>query len=320
MPAAFKGRAFLLTYPQCQLDDHREFFNWAKSDLPHYDYLVVGRERHASGDPHIHAVVYFGAKSSFGVRAFDFIDSRGKTCHPNIKAVGRRVSDWRKCVDYCKKDSDWKEEGQERHADESVWRSAISATSRDDAIGILREGKPRDWVLNRRGIDYALDQMFPVQKASPPRRPSAVAGDCVPDALEEWLTGNWMAPRPERPRSLVLVGPSRLGKTVWARGLGSHAYVATSWDLSSFDRHFTSYVVFDDIPWASFSHYAKAFFGGQRDFTVSDKYRKKKRLAGGWPCIFLCNPEDFSFDMGVFLASDWGRQNVDVVRIEDKLF
>lgn len=126
-------------------------------------------------------------------------------------------------------------------------------------------------------------------------------------------------PRIERPKSLVLVGTSRLGKTVWARSMGPHAYVATTWDLSSFDKPF-NYVVFDDVPWSNFAHYAKAFFGCQRDFSVSDKYRKKKRISGGVPCIYLCNPEDVSRDMMDFVLNNWGQQNIVMVNLENKLY
>lgn len=126
-------------------------------------------------------------------------------------------------------------------------------------------------------------------------------------------------PRLERPKSLVLVGPSRIGKTQWARCLGAHAYVATTWDLAAFDSDFT-YVVFDDVPWDNFKHYAKAFFGCQRDFSVSDKYRKKKRISGGVPCIYLVNPEDYSEDMRLFVTGNWGKENIEVIYVYNKLY
>lgn len=101
--------------------------------------------------------------------------------------------------------------------------------------------------------------------------------------------------------------------------MGPHAYVATTWDLSSFDFYY-NYVVFDDVPWSNFSHYAKAFFGCQRDFSVSDKYRKKKRLSGGVPCIYLCNPEDVTKEMQDFILSNWGQQNIVMVNLVNKLY
>lgn len=110
-----------------------------------------------------------------------------------------------------------------------------------------------------------------------------------------------------------------MGKTEWARCLGPHAYVATSWDLTAFDQPY-QYVVFDDVPWEPFERYAKAFMGAQRDFSVSDKYRKKKRLSGGVPCIYLLNPEDFTPSCQAFVHSAWGRENVDVIEIFNKLF
>lgn len=110
-------------------------------------------------------------------------------------------------------------------------------------------------------------------------------------------------------KSLILCGPSRIGKTQLARALGPHAYVSTSWDLSAFDSDY-DYIVFDDVKFEVIKHYAKAFFGCQKDFTVSDKYRKKKRLSGGVPLIFCCNPEDVSDDFNSFIQSSWGRENI----------
>lgn len=126
-------------------------------------------------------------------------------------------------------------------------------------------------------------------------------------------------PRPERPKSLILIGPTRLGKTSWARSLGPHAYVATSWDLSSFNNYF-SYVVFDDVQWKNLAHYAKAFFGCQRDFSVSDKYCKKKRISGGVPSIYCVNPEDVTHELREFFLSNWGQQNIEVISVSNKLY
>lgn len=133
------------------------------------------------------------------------------------------------------------------------------------------------------------------------------------------------APRHERPKSLVLCGPSRLGKTQFARSLGDHAYIANIWDLSAFDGKPSSfwqhgYVVFDDIDWDSLKSSAKSWFGAQTDFSVSDKYRRKRRLPGGIPCIFLCNPDAYCGDFYTFIISDWGKANIDVIQVHNKLY
>lgn len=98
------------------------------------------------------------------------------------------------------------------------------------------------------------------------------------------------------------------------------------WDLSPFEgckkrwNHY--YVVFDDIAWPTLSASAKSWFGGQRDFTVSDKYKRKLRMVGGIPCILLANPDQYDGEDGLraFCNSEWGRENVVVVRLTNKLY
>lgn len=147
----------------------------------------------------------------------------------------------------------------------------------------------------------------------------------LPDAVNAWCSANYWCPRPERPRSLVLVGASRLGKTQFARSLGEHAYVANQWDLGSFDGLSSSfwsfgYVVFDDILWDTFKSSAKSWFGSQRDFSVSDKYKRKRRIPGGVPSIFLINPEDFNGPVSEFCNGPWGKQNIDIIFLNKTLY
>jgi len=97
------------------------------------------------------------------------------------------------------------------------------------------------------------------------------------------------------------------------------------WDLGGLDglqptfwNH--GYIVFDDIEWSSISSSAKSWFGAQRDFSVSDKYRRKRRIPGGIPCIFLCNPDAYSGELFEFVHGLWGQQNIKIVHIENKLY
>lgn len=97
------------------------------------------------------------------------------------------------------------------------------------------------------------------------------------------------------------------------------------WDLSALDglpSDFwnNGYIVFDDIDWTSISSSAKSWFGAQRDFSVSDKYRRKRRIPGGIPCIFLVNPDSFVGPLLDFTLSNWGQQNIKVVTVVNKLF
>lgn len=97
------------------------------------------------------------------------------------------------------------------------------------------------------------------------------------------------------------------------------------WDLGGLDglppTFWTNgYIVFDDIEWDSIKSSAKSWFGSQRDFSVSDKYRRKRRVPGGIPCIYLCNPDAFIGEFYDFILSNWGKSNINVVTLLDPLF
>lgn len=64
-------------------------------------------------------------------------------------------------------------------------------------------------------------------------------------------------------------------------------------NLEFFDSD-AEYAVFDDFDW-KFMPSKKSWLGAQREFTTTDKYRKKKTISWGKPCIYLCNDEDSPF-------------------------
>lgn len=96
-----------------------------------------------------------------------------------------------------------------------------------------------------------------------------------------------------RPKSLVLYGESRLGKTVWARSLGSHIYTIgmnSGAELSKAEN--VDYAIFDDMRggikmFPSF----KEWLGAQAYVTVKQLYREPKATPWGKPCIWLANTD-----------------------------
>lgn len=76
------------------------------------------------------------------------------------------------------------------------------------------------------------------------------------------------------------------------------------------------YAVFDDMPFASFPR-PKQWFGAQKTITVTDKYKGKRTINWGKPCIFLANPED---DTSLIRDLSWYQENVLLVRIDSKLY
>lgn len=86
-------------------------------------------------------------------------------------------------------------------------------------------------------------------------------------------------------------------------------YNLDEWDSAA------EYLIFDDIPWDRVP-VKKAFFGAQKQFVMTDKYKRKKTVHWGKPCIYLCNPEDEPNE----IWTDWYQQNIVYVKIENKLY
>lgn len=80
-----------------------------------------------------------------------------------------------------------------------------------------------------------------------------------------------------------------MGKTLWARSLGKHAYFG---GLFSLDEPLddVQYAVFDDISGGLefFPHY-KFWLGHQKEFYATDKYKGKRLIQWGKPAIWLSN-------------------------------
>lgn len=128
----------------------------------------------------------------------------------------------------------------------------------------------------------------------------------------------------DRPKSLVIISPSRYGKTEWARSLGSHIYLSSYFNLDTFLEGLptSSYLVLDDIP-VDNKPFWKSFFGGQKEFTLTDKYRKKVKVRWGKPCIYLCNPDLSPWAVGTRLSTDfldWLDDNTVKVTLTNKLY
>lgn len=94
-----------------------------------------------------------------------------------------------------------------------------------------------------------------------------------------------------RPKSLCLIGPSRTGKTVWARSLGKHFYFGGNFDMGQlkWDAGDVNYAIFDDIHSLKYWPAYKFWLGAQETFTVTDKYKGKATFDWGRPCIYLNN-------------------------------
>jgi hypothetical protein len=119
-----------------------------------------------------------------------------------------------------------------------------------------------------------------------------------------------------RPKSLVLWGPTRTGKTLFARSLGRHIYHATEFNLSVHDDTM-DYAIFDDMKdglvTKGFNY--KCWLGGQHQFNCTDKYAHKQVVVWGKPSIYIANQNPFD-SKRADIDLDWLRDNTVTVHID----
>lgn len=123
-----------------------------------------------------------------------------------------------------------------------------------------------------------------------------------------------------RPKALVLLGGSRLGKSQWARSLGYHSYFHGLFNIDDLKLD-SKYAVFDDIDFTCFPHY-KMWFGGHEDpITITGKYRAHRTITWGKPVIWVSNI-DFRnlLTPNLNLDRDWVDKNCVFVEITRPLF
>jgi hypothetical protein len=102
-------------------------------------------------------------------------------------------------------------------------------------------------------------------------------------------------PVKKRPKSLILYGASKLGKTDFARALGAYLHFRSTMNLKTFmnvGAENIDYVIWDDVPWSDEALKAeryKNWLGGQDFFTTTDRYLPKADIVWGKPGIYLSN-------------------------------
>ncbi|AMH87663.1 replication-associated protein [Pacific flying fox faeces associated gemycircularvirus-1] len=300
-------RYVLLTYSQ-----GGELDPWVVHDLivGYPAECIIGREDHADGGTHLHAFVDFGRRVNIrDPRRFDV-----EGFHPNIQPCGRTPQ---KMLDYAIKDGDVVAGGLDPTIDSAVqgsgdvWSRIANAPTVDEFWDLARELAPRALLCNHQSLRaYAEWHYRPeaVAYQHPDTLQLSTAG--VP-GLDEWVLG--------RPRSLILWGETRLGKTVWARSLGPHIYCCPQWNVDDLKAGLedAKYAVLDDIQgnFQFFPSY-KGWLGGQSTFTVTDKYRGKTTIQWGRPTIWLMNddPEEVGH-----VDLNWLRGNCDIIHLTDTL-
>nr|QBO66550.1 replication associated protein [Papaya leaf crumple virus] len=295
------AKNFFLTYPKCSLTKEEALTQLQNLQTPvNEKYIKICRELHENGEPHFHVLIQFEGKYKCqNNRFFDLVSpTRSAHFHPNIQGAKCRSG----VKSYIQKDGDtidWGEfqidgrfasGGQQTASDASA--KALNAGSKSEALRIIRELAPEDYILQYHNLKNNLDRIWtpPVEVYVPPSL-LFISIRCR-EAIEEWAAENVMgtAARPLRSKSIVLEGDSRTGKTMWARSLGPHNYLCGHLDLSPKIKSDDAwYNIIDDVDPHYLKHF-KEFMGAQRDWQSNTKYGKPVQIKGGIPTIYLCTP------------------------------
>ncbi|ACQ65850.1 AC1 [Gossypium punctatum mild leaf curl virus [Gossypium gossypioides]] len=331
------AKNIFLTYPKCPIPKEQMLDNLRSINCPSDKLFIrVAQEKHQDGSLHIHALIQFKGKAKFrNPRHFDVTHPNNSTqFHPNFQGA-KSSSDVKS---YIEKDDDYMPGVSFRSTEdllEEVNRQLMLQQQRPcmqvqlkQLYAIIREKLPKDYIFQYHNLKCNLDRIFtpPVEVYVSPFSPSSF--DQVPEELEVWAIDNVVDPaaRPLRPRSIVIEGDSRTGKTMWARSLGPHNYLCGHLDLSpKVYSNDAWYNVIDDVDPHFLKHF-KEFMGAQRDWQSNTKYGKPVQIKGGIPTIFLCNPgptgsyKEFLDEEKNTALKNWAVKNAIFITLEGPLY
>ena len=140
------------------------------------------------------------------------------------------------------------------------------------------------------------------------------------DWVKRWMTGEEME---SRPKGLIVIGPSRTGKTSLISLLGDFSYFKNIWNSDNWEG-LTAFNVMDDMDAGdegkglSFCWF-KPFFGAQDAITITDKFKPKQDIINGKPLIWL-NNYDYKETFPSKTAQQYIECNMEIVYLHKPLF
>lgn len=296
------------------------------------DHHVCGHELHQDGGHHYHCVAHFDHPQHWrDARVFDVRDK-----HPNVKVV-RGAAHIARVVGYVTKEGDayasselaeafFNSMGEPgKRSRDAIWGEIIGAGDAATFWELVKSNAPYEYATRYTSlVDYVAAHYNKEPYIAPD-----VTFARVPDEMTDWVDNTLVCvswydvtdfQRVDRtslvrPKALVIVGATQLGKTVWARSHGRHSYFNGLFNIADYDDE-CKYAIFDDIDCEYFPHY-KGWFGGQQQFTISGKYARHRTISWGRPIIWLSNNDprySSKWDR------DWLEGNCVFIHLFDKLY
>lgn len=103
--------------------------------------------------------------------------------------------------------------------EQRIWAHIAEGATREDVMERAIKGDPYMVVNNLRELQRFIESKFPAQKEEFVSKYGADGFPCVTTEMKLWVEEEFPK-RSGRPKALILFGPTRTGKTEWARSLG----------------------------------------------------------------------------------------------------
>jgi len=265
-PGSFRlqGKTLFLTYPQC---------HWAPNDaaifirnkLNNVEWTIWGREKHADGSPHLHAIVSLSKRCDLqSPNCLDLAGAALSVSHGDYRVA----RDPKAVLDYVTKDGDIfcdgttldaaklqfaTAAGKKRSATETLLeamsqgKTILQAAEENPGTlthAVLHQDKILRWHTSR--LLASIEPPLKFVSAAPP----FLEGGIWDSVIATWLMNNMTGTRVFGKKQLWIAGPTMVGKTTFANRLAEmfriywvpdedfyDDYVDQNYDLIVFDEY-----------------------------------------------------------------------------------
>ena len=191
----FYAKNVFLTYPQCPCPKElllEKLQSLLELQCKPY-YILVAKERHQDGNPHLHAMVQCTNKiQTTNPRFFDLLDSNGHTYHPNIEKLNSPTAS----RNYIIKDGDYVEHGEFSSRGRSpsknrdnLWKGILAeAETEEQFFALCKDRCPTDYVIRYPQLKAFSRDHY--KRETPPYTSPFNLFPLLPDEIKLWAEQN----------------------------------------------------------------------------------------------------------------------------------